>query len=537
MKRIGVLAVLLMLGTCVACSREPQRETLRELYTPSFARIPDSPGVSETLRQLRDDWRGAGGDRFRRDLRSPQAMIAVLAALVLLVVGFDLRQPRHSRNLDLLLMYVTGLALFDVMRFFDLLNRPAYVALLDWVFSAVFALSALLIVRALYRCTRPAIARWEPNLRTSTLAALAVVLVMVDLAVLFKRPPDDAGWFVNLGAQRLRERGRLPYGDPILTGTPAAAYGPLLYVAHVPFQVIVAPRVLNPGAPAKPLLGEQSTYYLPPTLATTLCTAAFHVLGVAALWFAASRLASVRVAWGLVCLYCGSLAVLGIGGDDYAVAGITFVSHIAPASAVLLAFATLSKPALSGALLAISAGLGFYPAFMAPAWLAYYWTNTATRVRFVLAFSLVSVAIVCCVLLLSRATAEHGRVGTIIRDTLGHHTDPGGYGSSPFGFWGQRGGVRRILSSPLVGSSGLTSPAWLVFGGLIVLTFFVVRGRSPVELALAAGAVAIGATLVKPHATGTYMAWYYGLLLIGFASGPARSGDDAPFLYRSRQTV
>jgi hypothetical protein len=77
------------------------------------------------------------------------------------------------------------------------------------------------------------------------------------------------------------------------------------------------------------------------------------------------------------------------------------------------------------------------------------------------------------------------------------------------------------LSTPLVGHSGLTSPAWLIFGGLIVLTFFVVRGRSPVELALAAGAVAIGATLVKPHATGTYMAWYYGLLLIGFLAQPA----------------
>ena len=32
------------------------------------------------------------------------------------------------------------------------------------------------------------------------------------------REPDDVGFFVNLGAQRLRERGAFPYGDPLLTG-------------------------------------------------------------------------------------------------------------------------------------------------------------------------------------------------------------------------------------------------------------------------------------------------------------------------------
>lgn len=521
MNRVYALLAMLTLIASGGCTREPtQKETLKEVYTPTFARVPDSPPVSGTLDQLREDWSGPGGDRLRRDLRSLQALLVGLAALTVLLVAFDWRRPNSARNIDLVLMWVTSALFFDVMRFFNLLNRAAYVALMDWIFIAVFAFSVLLLGRSLLRCTRPLTEPWRPNLRTPTLGLLAACLLIVDLAILFKKPPDDAGWFVNLGAQRLRERGRLPYGDPILTGTPAAAYGPLLYVAHVPFQLIVAPRVVNPTAPDKPPLGEQSTYFLPPTLATSLCTAAFHLLGLAALWVSARRLAGAQVAWGLVCLYCGSLAILGIGGDDYAVGGITFVSHVAPASAVLLAFAALSKPGVSGALLAASAGLGFYPAFMAPAWLGYYWNSREGRVRFLVAFGVTCAAIVLAVLLLSRPTAEYGRVGTIMRDTFGHHTDPSGYGSSPFGFWGQRGGMRRLFATPLVGTSGLTSPAWLVFAGVLVLTFFLLRGRSPVELALASGAVAIGATLVKPHATGTYMAWYYGLLLIGFFAGP-----------------
>jgi hypothetical protein len=511
------IVALVIVGSCARSQdATPHRETLRELYTPKFARIPDRPTVSETLRQLRADWNSEPGARFRSDLRSPQALLALLGAAVILAVGFDWKRPASSGNVDLLLLYATGLLFFDVMRFFDVLNRPAYVALMDWVFAAVFVSSAMLALRALRRCAKPLTEKWQPRLKTPGLTVLAVVLLAIDLSVLFQKPPDDAGWFVNLGAQRLRERGRLPYGDPILTGTPAAAYGPLLYVAHIPFQLIVAPNVLNPTASSRPILGPESTYYLPPTLATTLCTAAFHLLGVAALWFAARRLAGTHVAMGLVCLYCGSLAVVGIGGDDYSVAGITFVSHIAPASAVLLAFAALDKPTWSGALLATSAGLGFYPAFMAPAWLGYYWGDRTARVRFIAAFGLGCGAIVIGVLLLSQPTGEYGRIGTIMRDTFGHHTDPSGYGSSPFGFWGQRGGVRGALSTPLVGQSGLTTPVWLSFAALIVVTFFLVRGRSPVELALASGAVAIGATLVKPHATGTYMAWYYGLLLIGF---------------------
>jgi hypothetical protein len=375
------------------------------------------------------------------------------------------------------------------------------------------------------RSIHPSDEPWRPNLRTPALAGLTVVLLAANLTLLFTKPPDDAGWFVNLGAQRLRERGRLPYGDPMLTGTPAAAYGPLLYVAHLPFQLIASPKLVNPSAPAHPVPGTSPPYYVPPSIATTMCTGAFHLVGILALWWIARRMADVRTAWALTALYCGSLAVLGIGGQDYSVAGITFVSHIAPASAVLLSFAALQEPATSGVLLAVSAGLGFYPAFMAPAWLGYYWNDRAQRLRFIVAFCVTCAAIGLSVYVLSRPTAELSRVATIVRDTFGHHTDPRGYGASPFGFWGQRGGIRRWLSTPLAGS-GLTSPAWLVFASLAGGTFFLVRGRPPAALALASGAVAVGATLVKPHATGTYMAWYYGLFLIGFYVPRFTSGQQ-----------
>ena len=303
--------------------------------------------------------------------------------------------------IDLLLMFGAGACLFDVMRFFDHLNNRAYVDLLDWVFIGVFALTFTLMVRSLWRAWKDAPIDWRPNPGPRVLAALAVALLLLDVAAVMTRQPDDAGFFVNLGAQRLRERGRLPYGDPLLTATPGAAYAPLVYVAHIPFQVLLAPGGMNQSSPDSPQLGDQSTYYLPPLAASQLCALAFHLTGVLALFFATRRLAGADVGLAVVCLYCGSLAILGIGSDHYPVAGITFVSHIAPASIVLLAFAALPSPALAGALLVAAAGMGFYPAFMGPAWLGYYWRDRRARYRFAGACLVASVALLAFVYALS----------------------------------------------------------------------------------------------------------------------------------------
>jgi hypothetical protein len=519
-----VMAVAAM--SAAACRREAQpREPLNQIFAPRFAHVPPREPASATLHALAAEWRGSAGDTFRADLRSWQAAAALLALGLMLAIGIDYRDWRNPRNVDLLLMYVTGLVLFDSMRFFSHLGSPSYLNLLDWVFTAVVLCSVMLLVRALLRVARPPARAWTPNGRTRVLAAAGTALLAINITLALVRPPDDAGYFVNLGAQRLRERGRLPYGDPMLTGTPGAAYGPLLYAAHVPFLWMAAPEGVNEVSPPRPVLGEQSTYYAPPLVATQWAAVAFHLLGVGALFVAARRMAGARTAWGLVCLYCGSLAILGIGGGDYSVAGITFISHVAPAAMTLLALATLPWPAVSGTMLVLAAAAGFYPAFMGPAWLGYYWNSAAARTRFAVACALTAVVVGGLVIARSHPTAERSRLGTILSDTFGHHTELSGYGMSPFGFWGQREGIRHMLSTPLVGNSGLTTPAWMVFLVLVCGSFFLARGRSPAELALLAASIALASALVKPHATGTYMAWYYGPLLLGLT---ARSFTSKP---------
>jgi hypothetical protein len=450
-----------------------------------------------------------------------------LSLIVALVIAFDFEHLRNPRNIDVIVMQAIGLTMFEIVRFLRLLGNGVYVELMDWVFVTVFTLNVVLIVRALWRIRRPVAWPWKPALPAKALMTIAVLLLVCDTVTALVREPDDVGFFVNLGAQRLRERHRLPYGDPLLSGSPGAAYGPLLYVAHVPFQLALAPTPVNAASPDRPTLGKDSTYNLPPELATKLCTIAFHLLGVYALLVASTRLAGKEIAWALVALYCGSAYVIGVGGEDYFIGGMTYISHIAPTAVTLAAFALLPTPLLAGVALGLAAGVGFYPAFMAPAWLGYYWDRPDSRWRFLWGFGLTCLVIGIAVLLLSRADGDRGLVSTILFDTFGHHTDPRHYGFSPFSFWGQRAGIRGWFNAPLAGASGLATPMFLTFVAVVVVSFWPARRSSPQQLALLSAVAAIGASLVKIHPTGTYVAWALPFLLIGFFADPVSRITDS----------
>jgi hypothetical protein len=508
------LIVLSLLSLAVAgCAVEQaDRTPLRQLYTPTFAPPPPPEAALTSLAKLP----GRLGAALRAEGVSSQAIVFGLSFAAVLLIAFDFRNLRNPRNIDLLLMQAIGWSFFNILGFLDRLHDPTSRNYLDWVFSALVALTLVLFIRALRRIYRPARVAWRPHLRRPLLVGLALGLSSANVATAFYYPPDDAGYFINIGAQRFRERLRLPYGDPLLTATPAAAYGPLLYLSHVPFQLALAPDPVNVESADRPPIEKTDVYFLPPIAATKLCVIAFHLLGISALFVAARRMAGVDAAWAIVALYCGSAFVLGVGNGDYAIGGMTFASHIAPAAVTLLAFALLESPVWSGVALAAGIGVLFYPAFMVPAWLGYYWATPNQLRRFLVGFGIASLVIAGLVLALSRPAGGRGLVGTIVYDTIGHQESPEAYGSSPFGFWGQRGGWRGWAMTPLADGQSMTRPVVLLFFAFAASTFVVARKRTPAQLALIIATVAMGAELWKIHATATYVTWYYPFLLLGF---------------------
>ena len=214
----------------------------------------------------------------------------------------------------------------------------------------------------------------------------------------------------------------------------------------------------------------------------------------------------------------GSTYVLGFGGTGEFLGGMTYVSHIIPPAVTLLAFMYADRPAVSGALLAAAAGLGFYPAFFFPAWLAYQWSrSTNSALRFTAGFVGVSPrgGRVGVIGVTAGATARASSPRSCATHS-GHHTDLEGYGSSTFGLWGQQTGVLRWMLQPLSGDVGAVVavlPPVLRLPGRRRRCWRETPGL--VGLALITATVAMGANIWKIHATATYVTWYYPFLLLG----------------------
>lgn len=491
--------------------------TARHLETPTFGPPPQTVSVSETMARVWSDLRQQSitGGEFLISLLPTQAGAIWLSLIVALVVGIDAANVRNPRNVELASLLIIGVLLFNVMRFFDLLNDPVYFNVFDWVFTGVVGAGLWLFGRALWRVFRPHAVRWQPNLPVRSLKLLVFVLLTLNALTVVIRLPDDAGFYTNLGGQRLRERGMFPYGDRLLTGSPAAAYGPVLFLSHLPFQWLLDRQVVNPESPDHQLMPDDR-YRLPPALATQLTTLAFHFLGVAALIVGARKLAGEQVAWGLAALYCGSAYVLGVGGPREMANGLTFISHIAAPSLALTAFALLESPVLAGVFLALAVATVFYPLFFVPAWVGYFSKSRPAMYRFIGGMALAALVVGGPVLALSRPNHGQGRLTTIVRETLGHHQSSAGYGPTPFGFWGGRDGIRGWLQQELIPGQAASTPMFVVVALFAIFAFFPARRAGPSQLALLSACAAILAVTWKILGTGVYVTWYYPFLLIGF---------------------
>jgi hypothetical protein len=534
---LAAVWLLVIAGIAATVSRPANlaRDPLipRHFINAHFDPPPAPEPLGSTLSHIWADLTSRSYTEMLPDLVPGQGAVLWLALIVALVVAFDFSRPTSARNLELAALLAIGFLLFNVMRFFDLLDDPVYFQVMEWVFGGIVGVSLFLLARAVWRTRRPHPHPWVPNLPRRALAVLAVLLLGLNVLVGLTMPPDDAGFYTNLGAQRLRERGQFPYGDPLLTNTAGAGYGPVLYLAHLPFQYVLEERRLNTGTFDKTDIAAGKLYRLPPPLATQVTTVLLHVIGVIALLVAARRMAGARAAWGIAALYCGSAYVLGVGGSREMIGGITFISHIAPAAFALMAFAALTRPFWSGALLVASIATVFFPILFVPAWLGHYWDRRRDAWRFAGGVMLAGLVLGLPVLALSQPLPGRSVLSTVLQESVGHHQGGDTYGRSTFGFWGQRGGLRSLIREPLVGGHFATSPMFVMTGAFAAATFFLARRSSPQQLALLLGALAIAAQVSKIHATAVYVTWYYPFLLLGFfatARPPSRAdsaGDAA----------
>jgi hypothetical protein len=444
--------------------------------------------------------------------------------IVTVLVAFDYHNLISWRNADLLLLIILSFFFIDIIQlgggWSPSIKNAGQKSLFGFVFLGIFLVTVVILTRSLFRAFKAETKNWTPNLTKRALVILAFILLACNTLLALMRFPDDCGNYINLGTSRMLETGHFPYGDPKLRGGAAATYGPVLYIAHMPFQIALSSVSGNPDPAKNPfshwiVMGGKTWYFNAPVLATKLTLLAFHFLAAVGLFLIGRRMRDAEVGWGLVCLYAGSAYVQGLGGEEFFIMGMTYISHIAPAAVTIMAFAFLHRPFWAGALLAVAAGTLFYPAFFFPLWLGYYMWQKGKWQNFAVGFVTVCTLILVFTLLMTQSSENEGVLRVIYESTVGHQEAKDAYGSSTFSFWGTHPKYAAFWQKPLIHGEYLMKPSFLLFTLFITGTFFMARGRTVTQFAFLTAAIAIAVQLWKSHAGGTYVEWYYPFFLIG----------------------
>jgi hypothetical protein len=174
---------------------------------------------------------------------------------------------------------------------------------------------------------------------------------------------------------------------------------------------------------------------------------------------------------------------------------VSRVNHVLPAAFIVWAIVFHSRPIVAGSLLGLSCGTLFFPSFLLPIWLAFYWKRGA--LKFAVALVGVGAVLLGTMALTSADTISFKRqmIGSIDWSVLKFQSEDGA------GFWNLYNPAYRI---PVFST-------FLVM--LTVLAIFPLK-KNLEHLLSHSAAVIVGTQFWYPHSGGLYILWYLPLLLL-----------------------
>ncbi len=369
-----------------------------------------------------------------------------------------------------------------------------------------FAYAGIIAVTFLFflRCLGGLWLKTERSLKDSTHLRKAAVLVLLltclfHVQTVYERPIDDCGIFSVIGAQYMIETGNLPYGSEV---GHMGVYGPLLYVLHIPVNVIFEPEVHF--YPERGSFEWQPYEQFEMRGAQTVVLV-FDLLAILGLYCFGAKFGDKTTGLLLALAFALCPYVVGIGGAG----GLQWTSHIVGIAFVVFALVFVSRPLVAGLLLGLGSGMLYYPAFLFVLWLCYYARTSGRRdvAKFLIAFAAVGIVCVVMIMVLVEPGGESeglSPLGAFVNDTIQFQQFSDGYGTSPFSFWGQYPHVAK-WTKPAVGVS------FLLFCLLIGL---IPRRMNLRRLVALTAAILVGTQFTLSHGGGTYIGFYIAPFII-----------------------
>ncbi len=480
----------------VTVSAESNQILEFDFHHPSEENRRDEDGESDAERSL---WRSLK-PYFFPSFEGPALFWLTLLISILLIADFN--RPVFWKHLDLFLLFI----LLPCIGVIWSHTRFAY--------TTLFAITLFLFGSMVFRSFRP----YPAVSSNHTLGRKPVVFILaifmgLHLLTIIRNDISDCGYWSMLGADYLQETGDLPYGTHFGRN---CVYGPIMYALHVPGNLLFTPTQTDEERQDRvPIQMSQPDFhpdYSSMDKRASKCTTLlFDFTAIVALFLLGKRCGGTHTGIVLAALFACNPFTIGI--HEF---GLRSVSHIAAIPFLVFALLWIRIPLLAGMLLGIGSGMLYYPVFLFPLWLGYYWKTQAKRsaILFLSGFaaigflSLLSIAAMTYV-----QDASHEGMSPLrafLEDTVIQQQFGEGYGNSRFGFWGQYP-VLKTMGKPVV------SIGYLIF----CLSLFWWPGYMNVYRTLTLStAVLIGTQLCLSHGGGLYIGFYLAYFLIALVLPP-----------------
>jgi hypothetical protein len=331
----------------------------------------------------------------------------------------------------------------------------------------------VLLIRLLLDPTMARRPLLEPNLSTGGLIFISCSLFIFLMANVITSVPTDDDLQGARGAAALLSRETLPKEENDL-----ARHGPGYAVLN-----------LLPSVPTMSLLNQRTggrnpqDVYAVVAKAMAILSHFAAVLGVVAVGY--RHFDNLKMGIGAATLYLMLPYTALMTGR---------VDHVLPAALLLWAIVCYRRPLLAGIFIGLAAGVVYYPVFLLPLWLSFYWQRGVWRFLAGL-FPTLALMILSLVFVSSDATEFQSNVQKM------------------FGLWFP---VRE-------GLGGIWGLGWdPVYRLPVLATFIAISGTLAIwpaqknlgTLLSCSAAIMVATQFWHPHGGGLYVAWYLPLLLL-----------------------
>jgi len=378
-----------------------------------------------------------------------------LSLLLIIAVFFKFGRLWSVRNLDLILQLSLAPGLLLVKS-----TNPGATVGYCWLFAA----SGLLLLRLLFDWTLTRRPRMEQNLNPAGMAFLCAAAMLFQTTKIVTEDPDAATMkSVKQADELLKRQDGSATSETDETGA------------------VAGPAVRLLATPVVPLTGGAETAAARAMAFLSHLAVLFGLIAVGRWHFSDTNLG---LAMGTMYL------LLPVTAYD-----VTQVKHLLPAALIVWAVAAHRRPTLAGILLGLACGTLFFPIFLLPIWMAFYWRRGA--MRFSLSLVVTGAILLASLLLTSADSLSFTRqtVGSIDWRALKFQADDG------VGFWSLYNPAYRI-------------PVFATFIVLLVSLSIWPLKKNLETLLSNSAAIIVATQFWYPDQGGIYVLWYLPLMLV-----------------------